>query len=322
MKVLPLIILLFVSIGLLGQESANTYVGAVVSPIPPFSDDVTILNATSKNHVFIDPRTSELVIVYSDNGVPITRRIPLRAHIDPFFKVTIGHEEDGNYIYSYVLRNGSRAQDRIVSWTMPVPREGDDHAGQQTVHALIAGNPSLWDSKEDTVVNAERRLKWVARSLEAGVGAGKEISGFSLRSRLRPGFVETYVSGGPGVNAAEFPENVAAELRRLEMSRLGGKTALILAPKFSPEATSIEIASDYYRGMRILSDNGYLDPEALFSTEALNILHDYLVSVSGETEILPQHYLGLNVKTVHAPTTDLEKQIYQAMKVAFESNAH
>jgi len=118
----------------------------------------------------------------------------------------------------------------------------------------------------------------------------------------------------------QLPSEITSEIKRLEPLHLDERTVLTLVPKYAQDATPLEIASDYYRGIKILVDNGYLNPDSPFIKETLASLQTYMESMATNEELTPAQLQGPIVKGTNPLSGDLETQIYEAMKVALNTD--
>ncbi|MBV8812463.1 MAG: hypothetical protein JO033_27650 [Acidobacteriaceae bacterium] len=135
--------------------------------------------------------------------------------------------------------------------------------------------------------------------------------------------MEAYVTGESGMSnlaTLQLPSEITSEIKRLEPLHLDERTVLTLVPKYAQDATPLEIASDYYRGIKILVDNGYLNPDSPFIKETLASLQTYMESMATNEELTPAQLQGPIVKGTNPLSGDLETQIYEAMKVALNTD--
>ncbi|MBV8812464.1 MAG: hypothetical protein JO033_27655 [Acidobacteriaceae bacterium] len=153
------------------QTGTNTSAG--ISPIPLFPADGAVPEGLRKNHVFLDPGNSALVIAYSENGDAITKRVRLGCDVDPFFHVSVRRDDRGDTLYEYTLRNGERARQRITSWTFNLPLGTALGEANQTAEtpgrASLLKSPPGWNASETIDPEGRHHLQWSTESQVGGI---------------------------------------------------------------------------------------------------------------------------------------------------------
>lgn len=113
-----------------------------------------------------------------------------------------------------------------------------------------------------------------------------------------------------------MPEGVVDQLRVCQDLQFNSSSQLTLGPMFGPETPKTVIAADFHVGISMLVNRGVLDAESAFVKQALSSLGQLIErqnELSGEPERLVQ-FSPLTEK----PSTQIEREIYDAMKLALE----
>ncbi len=220
----------FIFIGLTyGEEvQSKPKIQAQLSPIPPYPPDGSIPISLEGQYVFRDLATGDLVLSYpaelSSSALPlssdsiidghgrITQRVSLRNNIDPWFDVGVTRE--GNkVVYSYILRNGSKASKAIAEWHIDFP-----NTVPRTSRG-VAENPADLFSATDQI-DVTSPIKWASSSDGDVIRPGLSSAKLMVPSSLKPGFDIASVSGSavPMLDRLQVPPAVRVQIDRLKIS--------------------------------------------------------------------------------------------------------
>jgi hypothetical protein len=308
---------------------------AQLDAVPPYPASGIIPAELEHQYVFRDLSTGNLILSYPTdliaNGVApsgtieggrVKQVIVLANRVDPFFDVTVTRSSSG-LLYSYTVRNTSRAQQAIATWRIEGRSASSVFTGDaRTLSALDAGSaattqvPTTWTAAEPGTA-----LHWVARSTSNGIPPGSSLSGFSIQSSLRPGFFRAFASSS-AMNPLQVPDAPAAveqQLKNVEPFALE-QAALTIGPKFSSGTPDAAIAADFASGIQVLIKHGYLSAGSPLVQELRTKLQAYL-GFSGSLPETPAEELPrLTLQLQNKPTTDLERVIVGAIQAGLETN--
>ncbi len=306
--VAPILICLSLMTQTLAAQSVH------VSPIPLWPLDGARTGASAAHNVFLNPETSELIVVLPDANTPAGERVlrygdpswvraSLSAHIAPSGSGVL------RYVYTVTERPGSRQRVGRVRLLLPeldaqlVPDQSGWPASftatTQLDIASLAANSKL------------RLLTWTNSAGPAAIPGGGVL--LVITSRFLPGFTDALIQGQVAHELTEeevksFPEPVAAAARRAMEIEWRSEGHVVMAPLFRAGTPKEVIAGNYHFGMSRMMVSGALKKESVFVSTVLTFLTGFL-----------QHSPGMAAPSQLGAiaTSPLEQEIAAALDLAF-----
>ena len=280
-----------------------------VAALPAWPADGKIPPSLENKHIFHDLETGEIVVSYptpNDPGHRTTFRFWLANRVDPAVSVEIAVPGPNLYSYTYAVRNGSRAQTPIRSWSIIGP---SDDPQLQILHPewrISNGrNPVARQALVPGVANGAR-LSW--SNWTDSLMIGGVARGFQLISTFRPGLTTAY-AGGDGLLKvpADLTDEVDQELPIFEQISVWNRPALAIGPRFPPSMARGEIASHFRDELQAVIRAGTLDGRSPYLRALIAGLESSIKS-------------GEEPKITVQPRPGVEAQVAQALHVALGNN--
>jgi hypothetical protein len=288
---------------------------------------------------------------------PADRRInryKLQRDVEPKVGVAITPSTGGKFKYAYAVVNGPTAKQPIEQWALVLPEAASTASIKQPVgwYGLIQRGRKLPVANPEWIKGGAAAVLSVAKPEQQVLPGGSKV-GFEIESDLKPGFtvgffrqaestdtavqqsgnIPTIVvrnatppppaggaapggGGGGGFGGNQAPAGAATawqpikdDIDKLLQFEHNSKAILTLAPKFDKSATDVVIAADFQRGITFLSRAGTLSADSAFVKGTLSDLDAYVKA--GATGAL---------KLSAQPRTDVETEVFNAMKVSLRLN--
>jgi hypothetical protein len=323
-----------------GQQRPKAPVGASAffSTIPIWPRDGVVPGDYSRNYVFLELSTGDLMVSYNSSldtapgtdpnaplGAPVTFRVKVPRHVQPFIAVDIQDLTSGRFAYTYRVQNGSAARDSITSWHLDVSTLADvaatnERQWQTWSSVRVPGTENLISTRAGSHVihwagptAATSSANGVIQAGQTGspIGPGETGTGFRVVSRSRPGFVFAYFQGGELVpeSSRALPAEVQQQLDKA--TTLEGTSWILqtLGPKYPPDMTAGQIVSNLLADMGILRSRKLLDENSPFIREAISVLSGILRDSEAWTAAMPDIVLK------EAPFGPLETELAGAIKL-------
>jgi hypothetical protein len=202
------------------------------------------------------------------------------------------------------VANSSKARQAIERFDVVAPefRAGDPLVAAAGWQAA-AGGSSINAVRVSIGQASGAFISWYIIDPRKPIGPGTALSGFSLSSELKPGFVVAYVRGGQRPKlTSEIPEAVLRQTVPLLQREYNSQNVLTIGPKFSATASVDTVVQDFRAGINRLVDAKRLDSESAAVKEALQLL-----AKAGEA---PQQAMRAQ------PKQGLEAEIIGALKLS------
>ena len=145
------------------------------------------------------------------------------------------------------------------------------------------------------------------------------MSGFTVASALKPGFVSATAKGtstSPDFSALNIPSRVHQALTALENSGFNERAVLTIGPQYPSGTNLLRMVSNFREGLVVLEQHGYLSRSSLFASEAIDVLTRYLDGAKFSADGPASDYVGPSLVLKQKPAAGLESQIYEAMKLS------
>jgi hypothetical protein len=273
-------------------------------------------------YVYLDAAAKQMVLAYPENldqpdfasnpGRQRVDRFDLNNQVEATFSVAIKREEQRQekqpprkvFTYSYAVANSSKARQAIERFDVVAPefRAGDPLVAAAGWQAA-AGGSSINAVRVSIGQASGAFISWYIIDPRKPIGPGTALSGFSLSSELKPGFVVAYVRGGQRPKlTSEIPEAVLRQTVPLLQREYNSQNVLTIGPKFSATASVDTVVQDFRAGINRLVDAKRLDSESAAVKEALQLL-----AKAGEA---PQQAMRAQ------PKQGLEAEIIGALKLS------
>jgi hypothetical protein len=266
-------------------------------PVPVLSAGGTAPAGAENSYVFIDPRTEDGVVFYTQDGKPaganpfgasvVRVDIKLSRHVKPAVRVAVARDSSaGTYRYQYELFNGVEARQIAWKWML----DGID--GADTVRVQM---PPNWTYQAPVtrvggieISERLRRADPILRSLQLlatdargalapaqGIKAGAKLPGFEVISRRIPGLVRVLVEGD--FNVPTFPDEppaaVSEQVDALVRSPYNYGRTFTIGPCFPPGTGRATIAQKYLQDVQELEAAKLLNATSDFTVELKRFLH-------------------------------------------------
>jgi hypothetical protein len=109
-----------------------------------------------------------------------------------------------------------------------------------------------------------------------------------------------------------------SQLRLCQDLQFNSASVLTLGPKLGPHNFKVEIAADFHVGISRLVRAGVLDGESAFPKQALSTLQSF-IDIHRPEELVREEERSVPFPSIkEKPSTPIEKEIYEAMKVALD----
>lgn len=269
--------------------SAQTMPCSLFEKLPVWAPSENAPVANPNRYVFRDASTDEIVISYPvdralPNGARVTYRYRPQNQVAPKIRATVTRQSDGTYRYSYVISNGSGARQNIENWSLIGPGPASDILQEHPRWGQVRLNGSVVAQAALPGTPGGELLDWSSHVTPQGLAIrpGQSEPGFIVTSSYRPGFTTAYIQGGQPLSTnGDLPLEVADQLSPLMTMAENNRIVLTLGPRFSPEATRAEIATDYQNGLSELVKAGIIQQTSGFVARVETLLEACSV---GETE--------------------------------------
>jgi hypothetical protein len=287
------------------------------------------------HYVFLDAQTGDLVVSYPTNlgtdatqntGSQNTFRVHLPNHVQPFVAARVRKTPQGEFEYTYRVRNGRFGRDAITAWHLDVSSLRDvvvDH--QDWGHSTSARVPG--SEQYRSVAPGSHQIHWSLSSSDGNGTApkpgaspivpGSVLGKFSVRTASKPGFVWAHFEGGSVVSESTqtLPAAVAQQLAKETELAHSSRVAYTLGPKFEPETTQLEVVTALWSDLNQLFTRRLLSRDSPYATEVAAYLQGYLKSYS-QSGSLPGTFVAPPLNITNKPTTQVEKQLATVLKLS------
>ena len=200
--------------------------------------------------------------------------------------------KDGRFLYSYGVYNNEVAKGAIWKWSLVAnsadksivishPKWRFPSARTLARKASTAPQAALFPNLQGPELRYRAPLgkwiSWLTSPDEYPIGAGENSSSFIVMSDFRPGWTTAYVAGGrllTGIPSAvgSVPRQVLNDLAILQRVENLYSVVLVIGPYFGHDATHIEIANNWHRGIESLLKHGWLSSRSPYVGELLRSL--------------------------------------------------
>jgi hypothetical protein len=288
-------------------------------PVPLWPSDNRPPNDLQGKFVFLDQGTSTIVMVIpgSLRGQPDVAteiiRVPFKNQFDPQVSVSLGSAEPDRYRYAYSLANGKTAKDPVKDWSI-VASCGDPRS---SLDALPIG----WHcTRIDNPFAKARQLALpyllapphlpepgcaVACFLDGQQPPDSMGARLTVVSGLKPGFTTASAGNYPPYQVSqEWPEAVLEQVAKLDAAGWSNKHTVTLGPRFGADFSASNIVADFLQGLSELVRTGRLANDSNFLRQLRTAL-----AQAAQTG-------GLDPAQIARPSTDLEREIAEAVKLS------
>jgi len=308
---------------------------ALVSPVPLYPSTGVIPPALATQFIFLEDKTGDLILSWSPGvsgpataasvpGGQTQVRLERKTHVSPMLYVTLSSDGASRIVYNYSMVNQAAASRNIAEWSVPVPVPSSTLPAAAVGNAAVVDDtpavspPGGWSSSVAPPVRGISLVTW-SRGSGPGIAPNSSLSGASISSPLLPGFARLSVSGdiaGADASQLNLPPAVSDALTQLEATGFNQVTVLSLAPRFVPGTNKLTIVADFFQGISTLTRAGYLDAGSGFVKEATSALSAYLAGTQTAADGPASDYSGPSLAIQSRPSSPLESQIYQAMRLS------
>ena len=285
------------------------------------------------NYVYLDLSTQEYVISYPmglERGETTGPRLTFRHEpgwvVDPDVSVAIKKDPSRGLTYEYSVRNGPSAKREIRFFKIVVPSQDDELVMEHPRWLGNQGSPNvaplagLRDPRDLRVrANMGKWASWTSSNRAAPIAPGAVESGFRLNSAYRPGITSAYSTNG-SILAPPYPlpGPVLDQIQPLMLPEKDEKIVLTFGPKFGPGGpqSASWVANDYLYGIQRLILAQRLSADSPFVKElqaALRSITENPSAIEGRED--PTY---APVKLASTPSTQLERELEQAVWLAFQ----
>ena len=300
-------------------------VGLTDFPAPAWPANGVVPAEMKDKYVFVDVAKNEYVVAYPENLASPTfekdgpgplkiTRLELLRNVQPTVSVSVAANA-GKYKYTYNVANTAGAKQSLDQWSMILPKnENPSIKGPDGWFAIIQRDREF-KVKNPQWIKTGNAAVWSFRKPEVVIQPGDKKAGFELDSELRPGFTLGYFRKAESVDVtvaasgASYPPKVKEQVDQLLAVEYNSKTMPVIGPKFDKSADDKTIAADFLTGIDTLTKTGALNTSSGFVSAATEALKG--VQANGN---------GSSAKIASAPTTPLETDIFNAMKVSLHVN--
>ncbi len=141
------------------------------------------------------------------------------------------------------------------------------------------------------------------------IASGQALTGFRVLSGYKPGLSIAWVRGGLFPDLPDdLPAEVAEQLGPAFAINFNTQGVSTIGPKFAPDETRFQIASDFHFRIQQLIQSGQLDASSPAIVEALRTLRNYIEfaeAFSGAAPVLRE-----------TPAAGLEASVLEALKLS------
>ena len=162
-----------------------------------------------------------------------------------------------------------------------------------------------------------KQVGWVAGMSDGLLGAGAVSDIFRVQSLNKPGILTAYFQGNPYMTSLsrsyfsyETPPSLGGQMDVFNFPENNSVSLTTIGPKYSPSDTPQMIASDFLGELTRLIREESLSRDSAFTQELSSVLQRLAQSLTS-----PQKQLA---ELVQKPTSELERQIYQAIKMSLD----
>jgi len=281
---------------------------ASLPPVPIWSGEGQIPQRYGNRRVFLTPDEHSVILMWpnpdGDGSKP--RRLPLHNVIDPELRVRIESHSNA-FVYTYDLENTKQSEDSINTFSIVVYPDSNLHAGGQ-----------LWRAMKSTAIVGKRigipnapdggLVLW--NSPETQPLAPGDTTRFKLISSARPGFTTAATEHYPHLDLTdEWPAQILDELEPVLTPHWIDQHIITLGPRYGPEATDSQTASDYLVGIHELIRQHRMEQTSPFVQHVMA----YLEKVAHGASSVP---FAVNTK----PQSEIEIEILTALQLALHSS--
>lgn len=299
--------IVFACLTAFGQPSAP---GSPEAPTWPSSNEIP--QSLQCQYVFVGPNRDMLIVrvppdsAYARSGNPPVIRYDLHNRLNPEITARLIVDQQGNYVYEYVVDNAPSSVDSIGKWDLLIPATqteepkiscGDWCGG--TSFAPIMRQVEMPDQPKGRVV------MWVRQNGGSPIAPSQSRRGFRIESSCRPGFTTALFHSGIWVNIdQDLPDEVFKQLEFYNDPTWGQIPALTFGPMFCAGSSRPAIAQNMISGINRLLETKRLDPKSEFVHDVLALVRSQLKEGAEDTGPI-----------VHLPSGEMETEIGRALEL-------
>jgi hypothetical protein len=284
--------------------------------LPSWPSNGIISPKLQSNYVFLDREAGQMVLSYPENlgrsdfknnpGLQKVEYFDLNNQVNTSFSVDI-KKVGQQFTYHYSVSNAQKAKRAVDSFSIVVPKYGNDDSITAPANWKAAGTTSKIHAVQLAIGQSSGAfLTWYSLDWNASViKPGSELQGFQVTAALKPGFTLAYVRGGgfdPNLRES-MPREVLEQSVPILQVEHNSQNVVTLAPRFDADTPITQIASNFHQGINHMIDHGQLDGDSPAIIEALQLLGAY----SGEAD-----HFDFEMK----PNPGLEAAVLNAMKLS------
>ncbi len=273
-----------------GLSLAQVAVSSGISPVPIVPPPGR--SYPEGQYVFLGPSIRELTLVYPRKdadgqvyGIEKTVRVPMVNQVRVGLECDVIKRADGQFEYTYRLRNGTEAVQPITSWSLNIPWNAGRF--EETTSWTVRNDGKRPPARErDTLYSPEASpagpgislgnpalMTW---ELRKPVPPGGEQFGFKIVSPLAPGPTKAYARSGLLSLPADLPEEVKKQLIAFESPEWRDQITLTIGPRYPATLLGLMPASDFAHALLTMVDRGQIRSDSVFVKSALSALETYM----------------------------------------------
>jgi hypothetical protein len=287
-----------------------------VQALTPWPRDGVVSKTLDQKLVFRDDASGEIVVTYpaepgvqlgTDPSMTVRReyfRFYLLNRVAPMVSTKITRNADRQYVYSYELQNCPEADNSIVAWLVAAPPRGADPSLRISHRSWYA---SRGTARQVLIPSVDQGywtfLTWTKWS--DPIQPGGKLDGFEVVSVYRPGLTTAFAFGAGGITVpGELTEELSNQLIPLQKPEVNWRPILAIGPRFSLEASGLEIATAFEQDLRFLIDDEWLDAQSPFFQGLLTTLRSYIESNGSRQLSIPE------------PRDEMEEEVAEAVRLS------
>ncbi|OFW01758.1 MAG: hypothetical protein A3H94_01660 [Acidobacteria bacterium RIFCSPLOWO2_02_FULL_60_20] len=283
--------------------------------LPIWPQDGKVSKTLDGNNAFRDPENDQIVIAYptepgqsrQDSRLTPRReyvRMYLSNRVAPVVSSAVSRNSEGHYVCIYEVENCLEAKRPISRWYVAKPsRTATDPPFQASHPTWRAGTAAALG----TVVPSTGPLPFISWTLPRGsIAPGTKVGGFRVISSFRPGLTTSYAIASELTSYPDEPDSDwLRDLLPLKKFGVSQKVTVAIGPRFSPETSSLLVASAFVEDVEALIQDEWLDGQSPFIQQLLSRLRSY-VQTQGSS--------GLGVQA--SPHPGFETEIANAIRLS------
>ena len=250
-------------------------------PAPLSSDDARENSRTTGESVFFDLARNQAVFLMTDaSGAVQEVRYDLPGAIEPSVSFTVKRGVDGVLDYSYVITDSGHSRQRTRLMKLLLPAQDVDLRPRKSAWPVRYEDTRVPDGNTNVLFGTMRSVIW-----EDPGSSNAKVHGLSigLLSKYLPGFTNATFEGKAEKPltreiVASLPPKVAAKAARFLEPNFTGRTVLVAAPIFRPDAPKQAIAANIHYGISSLKNQGRIAKDSPWARETLQSLSTFIES--------------------------------------------